>query len=200
LLAAARAGQTPETFRAKEGARSAVVLVGHRKQVAAVTRSLQKDGFSASPVSDRVRDLPGLFGVADLAMRAGVLVLAVGAVALGAVRAADSTRARVGQFAVLRILGSGRSELRRILLGEAVLSGGAAGVVGVLVGTGVSVALAGPFSDLLGLPISRTDALPGPAWAAAALLLPAVGLATGTLLGSREVLRRDPYLTARAHA
>ncbi|MFE7655138.1 FtsX-like permease family protein [Streptomyces bottropensis] len=199
LLAAARAGQTPETFRAKEGARSAVVVVGHQRQVAAVTRSLQRDGFSASPVSDRVRDLPGLFGVADLAMRVGVLVLAVGAVALGSVRAADSTRARVGQFAVLRILGSGRSELRRILLGEAALSGGAAGGVGVLVGTCASVALAGPLSDLLGLPISLTDALPGPAWAAAALLLPAVGLAAGTLLGSREVLRRDPYLTARAH-
>jgi putative ABC transport system permease protein len=199
LLAAARAGQTPHAFRAHEGAQSAVVRVGHQRQVAAVTKSLQADGFSASPVSDRVRDLPGLFGVADLAMRAGVLVLAIGAVGLGSVRAADSTRARLGQFAVLRILGSGRSELRRILLGEAVLSGGVAGVVGVLAGTGVSVALAGPLSDLLGLPISRTDSLPGPAWAAAALLLPAVGLATGTLLGSRDVLRRDPYLTERAH-
>ncbi|MBZ3907786.1 FtsX-like permease family protein [Streptomyces griseiscabiei] len=200
LLAAARAGQTPETFRAREGAQSAVVLVGHQSQVAAATESLQRDGFSASPVSDRVRNLPGLFGVADLAMRIGVLVLAAGAVALGTVRAADSTRARIGQFAVLRILGSGRPELRRILLGEAVLSGGVAGVVGVFVGTGASVALSGPLSDLLGLPIGRTDALPGPAWAAAALLLPAAGLATGTLFGSREVLRRDPYLTARAHA
>ncbi|MEI5526744.1 FtsX-like permease family protein [Streptomyces brasiliscabiei] len=200
LLAAARAGQTPETFRAREGAQSAVVLVGHQSQVAAATESLQRDGFSASPVSDRVRNLPGLFGVADLAMRIGVLVLAVGVVALGTVRAADSTRARIGQFAVLRILGSGRPELRRILLGEAVLSGGVAGVVGVFVGTGASVALSGPLSDLLGLPIGRTDALPGPVWAAAALLLPAAGLATGTLFGSREVLRRDPYLTARAHA
>ncbi|WP_200308663.1 ABC transporter permease [Streptomyces adelaidensis] len=200
LLAAARAGQEPETFRAREGARSAVVLVGHQRQVAAVTKSLQGDGFSAAPVSDRVRNLPGLFGVADLAMRIGVLVLAVGAVALGAVRAADSTRARVGQFAVLRILGSGRPELRRILLGEAVLSGGVAGLVGAVAGTGASVALAGPLSGLLGLPITRTDALPGPAWVAAALLLPAVGLAAGTLLGSREALRRDPYLTARAHA
>ncbi|MEE1762895.1 MULTISPECIES: FtsX-like permease family protein [unclassified Streptomyces] len=200
LLASARAGLTPETFRAREGAQSAVVLVGHQRQVAAATEALQRDGFSASPVSDRVRNLPGLFGVADLAMRAGVLVLAVGAVVIGAVRAADSTRARVGQFAVLRILGSGRPELRRILLGEALLSGGAAGAVGVLVGTAASVASAGPLSDLLGLPITAAGALPGPAWAAAALLLPAVGLATGTLLGSREALRSDPYLTARAHA
>jgi putative ABC transport system permease protein len=44
------------------------------------------------------------------------------------------------------------------------------------------------------------DALPGPAWAGAALLLPAAGLAVGTLFGSREALRRDPYLTARAHS
>ncbi|MFI8188291.1 ABC transporter permease [Streptomyces sp. NPDC085946] len=199
LLAAARAGRSPDAFRDREGARSAVVVVEHQRQVAAVTRALQEDGFSASPVSDRVRALPGLFGAADLAMRAGVLVLALGAAVLGAVRAGDSTRARLGQFAVLRVLGSGRPELRRILLGEALLSGGVAGVAGTVVGTGLSVALAGPLSAVLGLPITVTDALPGLPWAAAALLLPAAGLAAGTLLGSREVLRRDPYLTARAH-
>ncbi len=200
LLAAARAGQEPEVFRTKEGAQSATVVVDHQKQVAAATKALQDDGFSASPVSDRVRNLPGLFGAADLAMRVGVLILALVAIGLGVVRAADSTRARIGQFAILRILGSGRPELRRILLGEAVLSGGVAGVVGVAVGTGASLALVSPLSDVLGLPIKLTDALPGPGWAAAALLLPALGLAVGTLLGSREVLRRDPYLTARAHS
>ncbi|MFD9000818.1 FtsX-like permease family protein [Streptomyces sp. NPDC059582] len=199
LLAAAHAGQQPAVFQDREGAQSAVVVVGHQKQVAAVTRALQEDGFSASPVSDRVRNLPGLFGAADLAMRVAVLALALGAIVLGAVRAADSTRARLSQFAILRILGSGRPELRRILLGEAVLSGGVAGLVGAIGGTGLSVVLAGPLSDVLGLPIARTDALPGPVWVAAALLLPAAGLVVGTLLGSREVLRRDPYLTARAH-
>ena len=199
LLAAARAGQPSGAFQARQGAQSAVVVVEHQGQVAAVTKSLQHKGFSAAAVSDRVRDLPGLFGAADLAMRVGVLVLALGALALGAVRAANSARARIGQFATLRILGSGRPELRRILLGEAVLSGGVAGVVGAIVGTVASAALAGPLSDVLGLPISVTDALPGPTWAAAALLLPAAGLAAGTLFGSREVLRRDPYLTARAH-
>jgi putative ABC transport system permease protein len=199
LLAAARAGQEPDAFRDKEGAQSAVVVVEHQKQVDAVTGALQDDGFSASPVSDRVRNLPGLFGAADLAMRAGVLVLALAAVGLGAVRAADSTRARLGQFAVLRILGTGRPELRRIPLGEAVLSGGVAGVLGVAVGTGLSLALTGPLSGVLGLPIGLTDALPGPLWATAALLLPATGLALGTFFGSREVLRRDPYLTARAY-
>lgn len=200
LLAAARAGQPVEAFRDRDGAQSAVVVVEHQRQVAAVTKSLQNKGFSASAVSDRVRNLPGLFGAADLAMRVGVLVLALGALALGVVRAADSARARIGQFAVLRILGSGRPELRRILLGEAVLSGGVAGVLGAAVGTALSASLAGPLSDVLGLPITVTDALPGPAWAGAALLLPAAGLAVGTLFGSREALRRDPYLTARAHS
>ncbi|MGW1722783.1 FtsX-like permease family protein [Streptomyces sp. NPDC002306] len=199
LLAAARAGQQPAVFQDKEGAQSAVVVVRSQKQVAAVTRALQEGGFSASPVSDRVRNLPGLFGAADLAMRVAVLALALGAVVLGAVRAADSTRARLSQFAILRILGSGRPELRRILLGEAVLSGAVAGLVGAIGGTALSVGLAGPLSDVLGLPIARTDALPGPVWVAAALLLPAAGLVGGALLGSRDVLRRDPYLTARGH-
>lgn len=200
LLAAARAGQTVEAFRAKEGAQSAVVVVGHQGRVAGVVKSLQSDGFSASAVSDRVRNLPGLFGAADLAMRVGVLVLALGALWIGTVRAADSARARIGQFAILRVLGSGRAELRHILLGEAALSGGVAGVLGAVVGTAVSAALAGPLSDVLGLPITVPDALPGPVWLVAALLLPVVGLGAGTLIGSREVLRRDPYLTARAHS
>ncbi|MGW1542863.1 FtsX-like permease family protein [Streptomyces sp. NPDC002309] len=178
----------------------AVVVVEHQRRVAAVTGALQDDGFSASAVSDRVRNLPGLFGVADLAMRGGVLVLALGALGLGAVRAGDSARARLGQFAVLRILGTGRPELRRILLGEAMLSGVVAGSAGAALGTVFSVALVGQLSEVLGLPITVADALPGPAWAAAALLLPAVGLAVGTLLGSREALRRDPYLTVRAHS
>ncbi|GGR42063.1 hypothetical protein [Streptomyces roseolus] len=68
-------------------------------------------------------------------------------------------------------------------------------------GTGVlcAVLAAGPLSGVLGLPIARTDALPWPYEAFALLLLPAAGLAVGVLLGSREVLRRDPYLTVRAH-
>ncbi|MFF8599047.1 FtsX-like permease family protein [Streptomyces sp. NPDC015232] len=200
LLAAARAGQEPEAFRDREGAASAVVVVGHQRQVAGVAAALRAAGFAASPVSDRVRELPGLFGAADLAVRAGVLLLAVGAAALGAVRAADSARARLGQFAVLRILGTGRPELRRILLTEALLTGAVAGVAGVALGTLLPVLLTGPIGDALGLPVARADALPGVPWALAALLLPAAGLAAGTLLGSREALRRDPYLTARAHA
>jgi hypothetical protein len=56
-------------------------------------------------------------------------------------------------------------------------SGAVADLAGALVGTGLSAALAGPLSDMLGLPISMTDALPGPGWAAAALLLPVTGLA-----------------------
>lgn len=199
FLAAARAGQDREVFREKEGARSAVVVVEHQRRVAEVADALRAEGFSASPVSDRVRRLPGLFGAADLAVRVGMALLALAAMGLGAVRAADSARARLGQFAVLRILGTGRPELRRILVGEALLSGGVAGVVGAFAGTASSVALAGPLSGVLGLPISLADALPGPLWVGTALVLPAAGLAVGTLLGSREVLRRDPYLTARAH-
>ncbi|MFD4377196.1 FtsX-like permease family protein [Streptomyces sp. NPDC058486] len=198
-LAAARAGQETGVFRDREGAESAVVVVAHQSRVAGVTRVLQEKGFSAAPVSDRVRHLPGLFGLASLGVRAGVLVLAAGAVVLGAVRAADSARARLGQFAVLRVLGVGRGELRRILLGEALLTGGVAGVVGAGAGALGSVLLAGPLSGPLGLPIARADALPGPHWALAVLLLPAAGLAVGALLGSREALRRDPYLTVRAH-
>lgn len=198
-LAAARAGQETEAFRDREGAESAVVVVAHQSRVAAVTRALQERGFAAAPVSDRVRRLPGLFGFAALGMRFGVPALVVAAAVLGAVRAADSARARLGQFAVLRVLGVGRGEVRRILLGEALLSGGAAGVAGAGAGVLCSVSAAGPLSGVLGLPIALTDALPGPYEALALLLLPATGLAVGVLLGSREVLRRDPYLTVRAH-
>ncbi|MDG4864878.1 ABC transporter, partial [Streptomyces sp. T-3] len=123
LLAAARAGQPVGEFRAKEGAQSAVVAVAHQSKVAGVAKKLQDDGFSASPVADRVRQLPGLFGAADLMVRVAVVLLALAAVGLGVVRASDSMRARLSQFAVLRVLGSSRSGLRQVLLGEALLSG-----------------------------------------------------------------------------
>ncbi|MFB7343928.1 FtsX-like permease family protein [Streptomyces hydrogenans] len=194
-LAAARSSEGGGHRRAE----SAVVVVEHQSRVAEVTRALQAKGFSAAPVSDRVRHLPGLFGLASLGMRGGVLVLAVGAVVLGAVRAADSARARLGQFAVLRVLGVGRGELRRILIGEALLTGGVAGVAGAAAGTLGSVLLAGPLSGTLGLPIAPADALPGPYWTLAVLLLPVAGLAAGVSLGSREALRRDPYLAVREH-
>ncbi|MGW3102937.1 hypothetical protein [Streptomyces sp. NPDC001100] len=59
------------------------MVVEHQREVAAVTKSLQDKGFSSAAVSDRVRDLPGLFGAADLAMRVGVLLLPVAGFAVG---------------------------------------------------------------------------------------------------------------------
>lgn len=197
-LAAARAGKPVGEFRARDGAAGAVVSVGHQRQVAEVTRALQEAGFAASPVSDRVRQLPGLFGVADLGMRAGVGVLGLSAFVLGWVRARESARARLESFAVLRVLGSGRSDLRRLLLGEAALTGVVAGGIGLVLGSGLSVALAGPLSGVLGLPIGLTDALPGAGWALAAVGLPVVGLGAGVWAGGRAALRQDPYVAARA--
>ncbi|MGW8947741.1 FtsX-like permease family protein [Streptomyces koyangensis] len=197
-LAAARAGKPVGAFRAQDGAAGAVVAVGHQRQVDAVTQVLQEAGFAASPVADRVRQLPGLFGVADLGMRAGVGVLGLTAFVLGWVRARESARARLESFAVLRVLGGGRGDLRRLLLGEAALTGLVAGGAGLALGSGVSVALVGPLSGLLGLPIGLADALPGVGWALAALVLPVVGLGAGAWAGGRTALREDPYLAARA--
>lgn len=197
-LAAARAGKPVGAFRAQDGAAGAVVAVGHQRQVAAVTQALQEAGFAASPVADRVRQLPGLFGVADLGMRAGVGGLGLTAFVLGWVRARESARARLESFAVLRVLGGGRSDLRRLLLGEAALTGLVAGGAGLALGSGLSVALAGPLSGVLGLPIGLTDALPGVGWALAALVLPVAGLGAGAWAGGRTALREDPYLAARA--
>ncbi|MFB8418343.1 ABC transporter [Streptomyces albidoflavus] len=181
-LAAARAGKPVGAFRAQDGAAGAVVAVGHQRQVAAVTRALREAGFAASPVADRGRQLPGLFGVADLGMRAGVGVLGLTAFVLGWVRARESARAG----------------LRRRLTGEAALTGLAAGGAGLVLGTGLSVALAGPLSGVLGLPIGLGDAVPGVGWALAAVGLPVVGLGAGVWAGGRAALRGTPRESSAA--
>ncbi|MFF8567880.1 ABC transporter [Streptomyces albidoflavus] len=162
-LAAARAGKPAGEFRARDGAAGAVVAVGHGREVAEVTGALREAGFAASPVTDRVRQLPGVFGVADLGRWAGAGVLGLSAFVLGRVRAREGAR----------------SGVQELPLREAALTGLVAGGGGLVLGSGLSVALAGPLSGMLGLPIGLTDALPGAGWALAAAGLPVVGLGAG---------------------
>ncbi|WP_053042551.1 hypothetical protein [Streptomyces sp. KE1] len=184
-LAAARAGKPVGEFRARDGAAGAVVAVGHQRQVAEVTRALREAGFAASPVSERVRQLPGLFGVAGLGRYAGAGVLGLSAFVLGWARAR----------------GRGREGLRLRLPGEAALTGLVAGAAGLVLGSGLSVALAGPLSGVLGLPIGLADALPGVGWAVAAVVLPVVGLGAGAWaygLAGRSVRGGPGFRVSRA--
>ncbi|MEY6568123.1 hypothetical protein AB8B12_24955, partial [Streptomyces sp. PGLac3x] len=72
-----------------------------------------------------------------------------------------------------------RSGVQELPLREAALTGLVAGGGGLVLGSGLSVALAGPLSGVLDLPIGLTDALPGAGWALAAVGLPVVGLGAG---------------------
>ncbi|OWA06764.1 hypothetical protein B9W68_20240 [Streptomyces sp. CS227] len=64
----------------------------------------------------------------------------------------------------------GREGPRLRLPGEAALTGLVAGGAGRVLGSGLSVALAGPLSGVLGPPIGLADALPGAGWALAAVV------------------------------
>ncbi|WP_216212228.1 ABC transporter permease [Amycolatopsis aidingensis] len=198
-LAAARAGQPVDTYRRTEGAVSAVVQVDHERNVRAVTAELQAMDFSAAPVADRVRNLPGLFGAADVISRWALVLFAGLSAFVGLARAKDSVRARLSHFAILRVLGSGVGDLRKVLLGEGALTAAIAGVAGTVTGLVAAMALSGPSSDLLGLTISVTDVIPHPLWLLLALVVPAGGLLTGIWLGGRYALRADPYLVVRRH-
>jgi putative ABC transport system permease protein len=196
-LAAARSLLPTDQYREADGASKATVLVARQSKVREVTAKLQALDFAASPVSDRVRNLPGLFGAADWASKGGAVLLVAVAVALGFARARDSVRARLSQFAVLRILGSAVRDLTGVLLGEALLTGLVAVAAGGLVGTLGAVALGRPLSSLLGLQINWPDLLPGIGWTVLALGSLMAGLAAGALLGGRLALRQDPYLVVR---
>ncbi len=196
-LAAAKAGMPPERYRSTTGATSAVVSVTEQQYVSTVAQELQQLDFSAAPVTDRVRNLPGVLGAADLGYRVGILVVLAIAVLTGLSNARSSIRSRLSELAVLRILGNSVSGLRRILLGEALLTGLLAGVLGSAVGIGGALLLRGPVEGLLGLEVPVTSMLPDPLWGAAAALTPLLGLAIGALVGGRVALRRDPYLLAR---
>lgn len=199
-FAAARAGMTAAEYAESEGAASAVVVVDHKDNVRAAASELQRKGFAASPVVDRIQQLPGVLGGVQIFARALVGVLAVVALAMGFARARDSVRARLDQFGVLRILGAGVGDLRMLLLAEGLLTGVLAALVGTAVGALASVAAAPGVAALLGIPLSGADAIPAGGWLLACLLLPVASLAAGALLGGRVALRRDPYLVARAHS
>lgn len=134
-------------------------------------------------MSERVRQLPGLFGVAGLGRYAGAGVLGLSAFVLGWARAP----------------GRGRERLR--LPGEAALTGMVAGGAGLVLGSGLSVALAGPLSGVLGLPIGLVDTLPGVGWALATVVLPVVGLGAGARaygLAGRSVRGGPGFRVSRA--
>ncbi|WP_267242994.1 FtsX-like permease family protein [Streptomyces sp. PR69] len=196
-LAAARAGQSPQQFMDEQGAQSAVVVTRHQRTVAAVTSELQNLGVSASPVSDRIGNLPGIFGAVQWLTLALAALLAAVSLLLGATRAMDSVRARLAQFAVLRVLGESLASLRSLLVGEAVRTGLAAGAIGLVAGGATAALLASPLSGALGLTIRAADTIPAPWWALAVLILPILGLAAGALVGGRRALSDDPYLTVR---
>ncbi|WP_157062918.1 ABC transporter permease [Actinopolyspora mortivallis] len=184
-LAAAKAGTTPERYRSTTGARSAVVSVTERRYVSTVARELRRLGFSATPATDRMRDLPGVFGAAERGHRIGVLVVLAVAVLTG------SLHTRSG------LLDRPVSAPRRGSLGEAMLTGLLAGVIGSALGLGGALLLRGPSEGLLGLEVPLSGLVPGPLWATAVVLTPLVGLTVGSLLGGRLALRRDPHVSAR---
>ncbi|WP_052428399.1 ABC transporter permease [Actinopolyspora erythraea] len=200
MLAAAKAGMPPERYRSTTGATSAVVSVTEQRYVPAVVEKLRGLGFSASPVADRVRNLPGVLGAAELGHRIGILVVLAVAVLTGSSNARSGIRGRLSELAVPRTPGDSVSGIRRILLGEAVLTGLLAGVIGGTAGFGGALLLRGPLEGLLGLEVSITGMLPSPLWGSALVLAPLVGLAVGTLLGGHVALRRDPYPLARSQA
>ncbi|PRW63572.1 hypothetical protein [Actinopolyspora mortivallis] len=184
MLAAAKAGVPPEQYRSTTGARSAVVSVTDQQYVSTVTEKLEQMGFSASPVAERVRNLPGVLGAADLGHRIGVLVVLAVAVLTGLFHTRSSLPHESG------------SGPRRILLGEAMPTGLLLGLLGSAIGLGVAVLLRGPLERLLGLEVPLSGLLPSPLWATALVVAVLLGLTAGTLLGGRLALRREPRVPA----
>ncbi|SDP01607.1 putative ABC transport system permease protein [Actinopolyspora xinjiangensis] len=200
VLAAAKAGMSPERYRSTTGATSAVVSVSEQRNVPTVVEKLRELGFSASPVADRVRNLPGVLGAAELGYRIGILVVLAVAVLTGSSSARSGLHHRFSELAVPRIPGDSVSGIRRIPLGGTVLTGLLAGVVGGTAGFGGALLLRGSLERLLGLEVGVTDMLPSPLWGAALVLAPPIGLAVGALLGGHVALRRDPHTPARSQA
>ncbi|NYH79077.1 putative ABC transport system permease protein [Actinopolyspora biskrensis] len=189
-LAAAKAGVSPEQYRSVTGALSAVVSVTEQRHVPTVTHELRRLGFSASPVTDRMNG--GVLGFAAPGYRIGILVVLATAVLTGSLNVRSGVRDRLSERAVLRLTGDSVSGLRRVLLGEAMLTGLLAGVLGSAVGVGGALLLRGPLEGTLGLEVHLGSMLPNPLWAAVIALAPAVGSALGAFLGGRVALRRDP--------
>lgn len=108
-----------------------------------------------------------------------------------------SINSRKKEFAILRVVGASRKKLAGIVLGEAVLTGLAGSLLGVLLGLCIILPFSGLLEEQLGLPFL----LPGPAYMAVlALVSVAVSTLAGALtaaLAAGRVSRIDPGLILR---
>jgi putative ABC transport system permease protein len=197
--AAARVGVPAGDYIATVGYRKAYVIVDTSANVESVVGKLRADGYSAATLQERLSALPsGLQALHTLGVVVFVLLLAYGAVA-GTAISSSFMKSRTREIGLLNALGFRPGRILRILLLELLIVGGAAGVLGAVLGGLTSAAVGAGFGgrELLGIAMPKGLAWPDPFWTVVILLAPALTVTLGGLVPAWRVAQLPPDLALR---
>ncbi|PKO22041.1 MAG: hypothetical protein CVU38_11580 [Chloroflexi bacterium HGW-Chloroflexi-1] len=176
--------------RSKQGYNRAIVQVAETRQVAEVQAQIRERGYNAYSAMDTVRGINSFFGVLQ-AILGGIGGIALLVAAFGIINTLSmAILERTREIGLMKALGARNRDVMSIFLGEAAFIGLLGGVVGVLIGWGLSSTANVVIRGLLqqsaggspfGGPGGPTDVVYTPPWLAvfAVIFATLVGLVSG---------------------
>jgi putative ABC transport system permease protein len=196
---AAGAGMQPDRFLASYGYISATVVADSDASVDSVVSELQRQGYVAKSVRDRVRELPGILVLFKFLSQALLVLLIIVGFLAGLGLGNTVMRQRMREVGLLRAVGFARSEVRTSFAVEVATVGLLTGIVTMLIGGAVGVLVARAlgtvelFADLLPHAFVAPPVLP----LAAILLVPVAAISLGAYRPLRRAANLDPVAALR---
>jgi len=124
--------------RGKQGYNRAIVQVADTRQVAEVQAQIRERGHNAYSAMDTVREINNFFGILQ-AVLGGIGGIALFVAAFGIINTLSmAILERTREIGLMKALGARNRDVMSIFLGEAAFIGLLGGVVGVLIGWGLS--------------------------------------------------------------
>jgi len=124
--------------RNKQGYNRAIVQVADTRQVAEVQAQIRERGYNAYSAMDTVREINSFFGILQ-AVLGGIGGIALLVAAFGIINTLSmAILERTREIGLMKALGARNRDVMSIFLGEAAFIGLLGGVVGVLIGWGLS--------------------------------------------------------------
>lgn len=196
MIAAAHEGVDATTYMKTRGAASALIVADSQDNVRDLTDRLRTAGFAASPLADRLGDLPGVFALLPYVLAAvtAIAALMLFSSSFGAI--SNAVRHQLHDLALMRVNGWSVRDIRRLLRVETLIATMSGAIIGVVLSCCIGVPLA-----RFGL--TQVDLQTGPllgdvaqfAFVAAFVL---VGTVVTSLLAAHVAASRsletDPYL------
>lgn len=197
--ASAKAGLPAADYASTIGYQKAYVIVDTSENMEKTLALLRAEGYAATSVHETLTSLPaGLQSLRVLGIAVFVLLLAYGAFA-GTAISGSFMKSRTREIGLLNALGFRRGRIMRLLLLELLIVGGAAGLLGAVLGSLISFATGSVLSGstVFGVTVPTDAGWPDWRWTLLILLAPPITVTIGGLLPAWRVARLQPDLALR---